>query len=77
MIREVIRSGCGIGFDEEGMKRLNIFFDDEKIKEEDSGDAIEPLHDQLKAAPIWWLLEIIPTKSRYQEPDGTWKATFR
>jgi hypothetical protein len=77
MIREVIKSGCGVRFDEEGLKRLNIVFDDEKVREEDSEDAIQPLHDELKAAPMWWLLEIVPMKFKYQEPDGTWNTTFR
>ncbi|KAF7768283.1 hypothetical protein Agabi119p4_7526 [Agaricus bisporus var. burnettii] len=77
MIREVIKSGCGIKFDNEALKQLKIEFDDEKIKEVDRVDALAQEHDSLVLDRIWWLLEIIPMKFRYQEHDGSWKTTFR
>lgn len=77
MIREVIKSGCGIKFDNEALKQLKIEFDGEKIKEVDRVDALAKEHDSLVLDRIWWLLEIIPMKFRYQEHDGSWKTTFR
>jgi len=36
-------------------------------------DVLADLHDQLKIAPIWWILEFVPMKFTWQNPDGTWK----
>ncbi|CDO77136.1 hypothetical protein BN946_scf184657.g11 [Trametes cinnabarina] len=41
-----------------------------------SADALAPLHDGLKSNPAWWLLEIVPTWYKVQEPDGTWKTKW-
>ncbi|OSD07307.1 hypothetical protein PYCCODRAFT_1463594 [Trametes coccinea BRFM310] len=40
-----------------------------------SADALAPLHDMLKSNPTWWLLEIVPTWYKVQQPDGTWKTS--
>ena len=40
-------------------------------------DAIAPIYDQLKIQPLWWLLELLPIKSTWQEADGTWKSKWR
>lgn len=73
MVREVIKSQCGVVFDDAAFARLgiprqlvNIF--DEKTPDDklDERDAVQPIHDQLKANPIWWLLEIVPTNFTYQ-----------
>ncbi|KAL7280019.1 hypothetical protein ACG7TL_006433 [Trametes sanguinea] len=41
-----------------------------------SADALAPLHDMLKSNPTWWLLEIVPTWYKVQQPDGTWKTKW-
>lgn len=41
-------------------------------EEEDLLDALCPIYDELKIAPGWWILELIPTKLRYQKGDNTW-----
>ncbi|KAJ2976403.1 hypothetical protein NUW54_g11571 [Trametes sanguinea] len=38
--------------------------------------ALAPLHDMLKSNPTWWLLEIVPTWYKVQQPDGTWKTKW-
>lgn len=38
----------------------------------DTNDCVKPLHDQLKARPIWWLLEVVPFLSSYQDEMGNW-----
>ena len=40
-------------------------------------DVLADIHDELKKQPMWWPLEILPVKIRWQEPDGTWKSTWR
>jgi len=32
----------------------------------DAKDALQPIHDQLVEAPVWWLLEVVPTNYTYQ-----------
>ncbi len=41
-------------------------------EEEDILDTLCPMYDELKIAPGWWILELIPTKLRYQKGDNTW-----
>ncbi|KAI9058264.1 hypothetical protein FKP32DRAFT_1688725 [Trametes sanguinea] len=41
-----------------------------------NADALAPLHDMLKSNPTWWLLEIVPTWYKVQQPDGTWKTKW-
>ncbi|KAH7886401.1 hypothetical protein F5I97DRAFT_1267285 [Phlebopus sp. FC_14] len=42
-------------------------------EEEDWTDALSPIYDQLKIAPYWWILEVIPQKIRYQrDEDDSW-----
>jgi len=38
----------------------------------DAFDVVKPMHDQLKAIPAWWLLEIIPTSYTYQNMKNKW-----
>ena len=40
-------------------------------------DALEPMHDQLKANVLWWLLEIIPLSYEWQDKDGEWHTAWR
>jgi hypothetical protein len=39
-------------------------------------DVLTDVHDQLKSQPMWWLLELMPMKFTWQEPDGTWKSKW-
>ncbi|KAI0322401.1 hypothetical protein OF83DRAFT_1094151 [Amylostereum chailletii] len=32
-------------------------------------DVMQPINDPLKSQPLWWLLEIIPTRYSYQSPE--------
>lgn len=40
-------------------------------------DAKQPLHDELKRDPLWWLLEIIPLTYTWQDEQGKWHTTLR
>ena len=39
-------------------------------------DVLTDIHDQLKIQRSWWLLETMPMKYVWQEPDGTWKSKW-
>ncbi|KAL4070335.1 hypothetical protein J3A83DRAFT_3177617 [Scleroderma citrinum] len=39
---------------------------------EDLSDALSPTYDQLRIAPHWWVLEVLPQKHQFQKEDGTW-----
>ncbi|KIK76154.1 hypothetical protein PAXRUDRAFT_170739 [Paxillus rubicundulus Ve08.2h10] len=42
-------------------------------EDEDLADALCPAYDQLKLAPYWWILEVIPQRLRYQRSeDDEW-----
>jgi hypothetical protein len=41
-------------------------------EEEDLLDSLTPMYDQLKMAKGWWVLEMLPYKHQYQNPDNTW-----
>lgn len=43
----------------------------------DALDIVQPTHDQLKAVPAWWLLEIIPTSYTYQNMKNKWVTKWR
>jgi hypothetical protein len=47
---------------------------DEFVSEEheELHDALSPKFDQLKQKAVWWLLELIPMKHRYQRSDNSW-----
>ncbi|KJA23235.1 hypothetical protein HYPSUDRAFT_138053 [Hypholoma sublateritium FD-334 SS-4] len=75
MIREVVASGCGILFDSSALMRANITLSPEPTSAEidmDMTDAVQPLYDELKLDPLWWLLEIIPLQFTWQDADGVW-----
>jgi len=38
----------------------------------DAIDVVQSMHDQLKAMPLWWILEIIPTSYTYQNLKDKW-----
>ena len=80
MIREVVASGCGILFDSSALLRANITLSPEPTSAEidmDMADAVEPLYDELKLDPLWWLLEIIPLQFTWQDADGVWHREWR
>ncbi|KAG6908203.1 hypothetical protein DXG01_005792 [Tephrocybe rancida] len=37
-------------------------------------DAISPIYDQLRINWLWWILEFIPMKHRFQMGDGSWDS---
>lgn len=39
-------------------------------------DAAAPIHDELRTHPIWWVLEFLPIKFEWQEPDRRWKSRW-
>jgi hypothetical protein len=41
-------------------------------EEEDLVDALSPINDELRRAKLWWILEIMPQKLRFQEDDDSW-----
>jgi hypothetical protein len=41
-------------------------------EEEDLIDALSPINDELRRAKLWWILEIMPQKLRFQEDDDSW-----
>lgn len=43
-------------------------------EEEDLADALCPIYDQLSLAKGWWILELLPMKQRFQNPqDNSWE----
>ncbi|KAA1469715.1 hypothetical protein DENSPDRAFT_638958 [Dentipellis sp. KUC8613] len=57
----------------DGKARISV---DETVPADDKGheaeDVVQPINDELKLAPLWWLLEIVPTKYAWQDPSGKW-----
>lgn len=43
----------------------------------DAVDAVQPLHDGLVSEPAWWLLEILPMESQYQDANCVWHTTYK
>lgn len=39
-------------------------------------DVLSDLHDELKLQPMWWILEVMPMKFTWQDPDGNWKSKW-
>ncbi|KAF9560892.1 hypothetical protein CPC08DRAFT_459719 [Agrocybe pediades] len=79
MVREAATAACGIKFDEDALARAKISIQLEPTEEEldmDNNDALEPIHDELKANPLWWLLEIVPTKYSWQDANGVWHGKW-
>ncbi|RXW24075.1 hypothetical protein EST38_g1771 [Candolleomyces aberdarensis] len=80
MVRQAIITNSGILFDEVALERLNIDFGPERTNKGeslDAVDAVQPIHDQLKRMPLWWILEIMPMTYVWQDKDGAWHRTFR
>ncbi|KAH8110703.1 hypothetical protein DFH11DRAFT_1513988 [Phellopilus nigrolimitatus] len=45
-------------------------------EEEELRDALCPVYDQLKLAPFWWILELLPMREQVQEANGTWTKSI-
>ncbi|KAJ6606794.1 hypothetical protein B0H10DRAFT_2195249 [Mycena sp. CBHHK59/15] len=41
-------------------------------EEEDLADALTPINDELKRVKLWWILEFLPQKLRFQDSDDSW-----
>ncbi|KAJ7198419.1 hypothetical protein B0H12DRAFT_1244840 [Mycena haematopus] len=39
-------------------------------------DALSPIYDQLSRHRLWWILEVVPLRQRYQLVDDTWNTSF-
>ena len=70
---QALPNSPGDGESEEHMIRRGVQEQDLQQKQ----DAMAPIYDQLKIQPLWWLLELLPIKSTWQEADGTWKSKWR
>lgn len=42
----------------------------------DNVDSAQPVHDELKMMPLWWLLEIIPLPYAWQDAQGVWRKKW-
>ncbi|KAJ7260426.1 hypothetical protein B0H12DRAFT_1013969, partial [Mycena haematopus] len=51
----------------------DIFPTEEEI---DLRDALSPIYDQLSRNRLWWILEVVPLRQRYQLTDDTWNTSF-
>lgn len=92
MVQQVVDSQCGIMFNDESdsFKALDlrsissIHIHNGKIdaaispvpENTDAIDALEPIHDEIKAMPLWWILELIPRTFLWQGADGRWNKRF-
>ncbi|KAH9480717.1 hypothetical protein JR316_0007317 [Psilocybe cubensis] len=79
MVREAMAAACDIKFDAEALKRANIDLQLEPGAPElemDAVDAVQPIHDELKSNPLWWLLEIIPLQYSWQDAKGVWHRSW-
>jgi hypothetical protein len=45
-------------------------------EEEELHDSLSPIYDQLSLKWMWWPLELIPMKHKYQRSDTTWETWF-
>lgn len=80
MVREALNASCALQFDPDALTRANINLDLEPSQAElelDLADAVEPLHDELKLDPLWWLLEIVPLSYSWQDAQGVWHREWR
>jgi len=79
MVCQIMQSDCGIQFKEDALQLAQISIADIRTGAEptpDEADACQPLHDQLKANKLWWILEIIPMSYNWQDVGGVWHKDF-
>ncbi|KAF8481786.1 hypothetical protein DFH94DRAFT_691438 [Russula ochroleuca] len=86
MVEQIVRAETQILWDYDAFARWNIPTTigqnkplppsqggaTEDATEQDVQDALQPITDQLFKNPLWWILEIIPTGYKYQNPQGKW-----
>jgi len=76
MLREIVKSQCGILFDQDELRKAGISLKmfDGTVKEQDDRDALKPLHGRLG---LWWIVELLPLKFRWQDASGKWVSRIR
>ncbi|TFY76082.1 hypothetical protein EWM64_g7930 [Hericium alpestre] len=47
-----------------------------KEQSREEQDVVQPINDELKIDPLWWLLEIVPTKYAWQNSAGEWVSKW-
>lgn len=80
MVHEVMKSQCGILFDDLALKRASIpgVFPGLSTEENpivqalDEMDCLQPTHDQLRKNMLWWILEVTPLPYFWQDANGVW-----
>ena len=75
MVREVLKSSCGIRFSQEALLGLAL----DSMGQLDEIDALETIHDDLTGTfkeRLWWLLEILPMTQTWQDSKGEWHKSF-
>jgi hypothetical protein len=81
MVREVMASQCGILFDDEALARNSIpttitFPPTLPELDDDKADAVQPIHDELKLNPLWWIVELFPLRYLWQDANGVWHTSY-
>jgi hypothetical protein len=46
-------------------------------EEHELHDALSPVYDQLQLSWIWWILEVIPTRQRFQRGNNEWEKELK
>jgi hypothetical protein len=72
----------GLGGGDESGVEMNGQVSRESLRSYDSDlldakDVEQRINDQLKDAPVWWLLEIIPTRYPFMTRQGKWVKKIR
>lgn len=85
MIEEVVRAQCQISFDHGALERLGVpptvkpEYPAAPVNQDGTGghsderhaqDAVQRMSDELKKAPLWWILEILPTSYTRRNKNG-------
>jgi hypothetical protein len=77
MIEQIVATDCPIMFNFSAFSRWKIPVaiaqkGNTGSPKEDAQDVVQPIHDQLKLHPIWWILELLPLKYAYQDAQFKW-----
>ena len=86
MIEQVARARCQISFDDGALERLGILLTIKQeeflavlTNKDGTGghsddyhvhDAVQKINDELRRAPSWWVLEVLPTAFTRRNKDG-------
>ena len=71
MVREVVASGLGDIFEPSALAKINS-----ESELMDSTDALEPVHDEMRAHFSWWLLEMLFVGYSYQDANNVWRTSY-